>query len=120
AILFKTVDGRDVWMIQRGEDFGFALEAGQAIRICAHRRWQHLDGDLSLQIDVGGPVHFAHSAFAELVDDSIWAERITWSHRLCSGAKSNWPTGVGVGRATDLPHSTDAYGRGDVIARQRG
>ena len=35
--VFEPVDGRDVWMIQRGEDFGFALEARQPVGIGGER-----------------------------------------------------------------------------------
>jgi hypothetical protein len=28
---FQSVDGRDVWMIQGGEDFGFALKSREPI-----------------------------------------------------------------------------------------
>ena len=33
SALFQAVDGRDVRMIQRGEDFGFSLKSGQSVSI---------------------------------------------------------------------------------------
>jgi hypothetical protein len=52
----QTVDGRDVRVVQRGEHFGFALKAREAIGIACHRGRQHLDCNLTLQIRVGGPI----------------------------------------------------------------
>ncbi len=35
--VFEAVNGRDVGMIQRGKQFGFAMEAREPIRICDER-----------------------------------------------------------------------------------
>ena len=64
----------DVRMIQRGEDFGFPLEAGQSVRVGCDRRWQDLDGDLALQLRVRRAVDLAHAAFADVGCDFIEAE----------------------------------------------
>ena len=42
---FEAVNLRDVRMVQRGEDLGFALEASQPIRIAGERLRQDLQGD---------------------------------------------------------------------------
>ena len=68
--VLEGVDACDVLMIQRGEDLGFALEAGQALGIGGHGFGQHLDRDLSAQLHVFGEVDLTHAAFAELVGDS--------------------------------------------------
>ena len=44
--LFEAVDGGDVRMIQRGEDFGFAMEPCEPIVVSGERWRQDLDGDL--------------------------------------------------------------------------
>jgi hypothetical protein len=62
----------------------FALEAGEAISVGAHRGERHLHGHLPLQVDVASPIDFAHSAFAELAEHSVWPERITWLTQLPS------------------------------------
>jgi hypothetical protein len=72
--LLQPVDVRDVRMVQGGEDFGFALEACQALGVSRHRLWQHLDGDLALQVGVGGAIDLAHAACAEGGQDLIRAE----------------------------------------------
>ena len=61
-------------MVQRGEDFRFALEARQPVGVSRQRRGQHLDGDLTLQLRVRRPIHLAHAAFADLGGDFIDAE----------------------------------------------
>ena len=55
-------------------DFGFALEAREAVRIKRHGRGQHLDGDLALEIRVGGAIHLAHAARAKGGKDHVRAE----------------------------------------------
>ncbi|MBM3808886.1 MAG: hypothetical protein FJW22_11930 [Acidimicrobiia bacterium] len=47
--LSAAVDRGDVGVIQRGEDFGFAREACEAIRVGR----QHFDGDLALGLRTG-------------------------------------------------------------------
>ena len=72
--LFETVDRGNIGMIQRGEDFGFALKARQPIGVSRQRRRQDLDGDLALQLRVGRPIHLPHAAFADFGGDLIRAE----------------------------------------------
>ena len=72
--LFESVDGGDVRMIQRGEDFGFALKTRQPIVVSRERWRQDLDRDLTLQLGVGRPIHLPHPAFADLGGDFVDAE----------------------------------------------
>ena len=46
--LFQIVDRSNIGMIQRGENFGFALEAADAVRIEGSFAWQDLDGNITL------------------------------------------------------------------------
>jgi len=39
------------------------------LRIAAEARGQHLDGNLAAELGVGGAIHFAHAACAELGGD---------------------------------------------------
>ena len=48
--LFEAVDRRDVRMIQRREDFGFALKTCEPIMVSRKRGRKNLDGDLTLQL----------------------------------------------------------------------
>ena len=52
---FQAVDRGDVRMIQRGEDFGFALKAREPLGVGGHRGGQHLDRDGAFQLRVGAP-----------------------------------------------------------------
>ena len=70
----EAVDVRDVRMIERREDFRFALEAGEPLGIRRDRGRQDLDGDLALQLRVGRPIHLAHPACADLGGDFVGAE----------------------------------------------
>ena len=61
-------------MVEGREDFGFALEPRQAIRIASHRGWQDLDRDLAAEARIGGAVDGAHATFTDLCGDLIDAE----------------------------------------------
>jgi hypothetical protein len=71
-------------MIERCEDFRFALEARQALRIGRERLGQDLQGHLAFQSRIRGPIHLAHAADTNLADDFIWADaRTSWKcHQL--------------------------------------
>ncbi len=73
----------DVRMIQRGEDFGFALKTREPIGISGERWRQDLDRDLTLQLGVGRPIHLPHPAFADLRGDFVDAE-------ASAGSKGQW------------------------------
>jgi hypothetical protein len=70
-------------MIQRGQHFGLALEAGEAPGVGRDRRGQHLDGYLALQVRVGGAVDLAHATHPNLGGDFIGTEASAWSKRHC-------------------------------------
>ena len=72
--LLEAVDRGDVRMVQRGQHFGFALEAGQALGIAGDRGRQHLDGDLALEARVDRSIHLAHAAGTERGDDLVRTE----------------------------------------------
>jgi len=42
ARIFEAIDRSDVGMIERGEDFGFALEASHSISVACESFWQNL------------------------------------------------------------------------------
>ena len=85
--LLQAVDVRDVRMVQRREDFRFALEAREALGSARQRLGQHLDRDLALQLGVGGAIDLAHAAGAE-------ADRISYGPRRVPGVSvrgGKWP-----------------------------
>jgi len=58
-------------MVQRGERFGFALEAGEAFRIGRECLGQHFDRDIAIEARVAGPIDFA-------IPPAPMAERISY------------------------------------------
>ena len=56
------MDSRDVGVVQRGEDFGFALKPREPVAIRHHGGRQDLDSHLALQLGIGGPIHLAHAS----------------------------------------------------------
>ena len=50
--LFEAIDLCNGWMIERCEQLGFALEAGQALDVLSERRGQHLDRHVAIEPDV--------------------------------------------------------------------
>ena len=61
-------------MIERGEDFGFALEPRQPLGITGQSRGQHLDRNGPLQMGIHRAIDFAHTAHPDLTGDLIRAE----------------------------------------------
>ena len=82
----QAVDDRDVGMIQRREDFGFALEPHQPLCVCRNGLRQDLDRDLPLQVLVSGAIHLSHAADTDLGGDFIRAEASANSER-----HGRWP-----------------------------
>ena len=70
----------DMRVIQRGEDFGFALKTRQSIGISGQRRREDLESDLTLQLRVRRPVDLPHATRAERRDDVIGTEALAVGH----------------------------------------
>ena len=64
-VLLQPVDGRDIGMIERRQRTRLALEARQPIRVGSKRRRQHLERDVSTQLEIVGAIHLAHTADAK-------------------------------------------------------
>ncbi len=60
--LLESVDGRDVRMVERGQQPRLALEAGEPVRIGREEARQDLDRDVAPELRVAGAVHLAHPA----------------------------------------------------------
>ena len=48
--VLQPVNGGNVRIIQSGEDFRFALKARQSVGVRRQRRWEDLDGNLTLRL----------------------------------------------------------------------
>ena len=58
----QTVDGGDVRMVQRGQDLGLTLEAGQAVGVISKHVRQDLQRHVPVQLGVTGAIDLAHAA----------------------------------------------------------
>ncbi len=63
-----------MWMVQRGERPGFALEARDPFPIRGERVRQDLDRDFAIELRVACPIDFADSACPERRHNLIRAE----------------------------------------------
>jgi hypothetical protein len=81
--IFEAMDGRDVRVVERGEEMGLAAEAGQALRILCHLGREHLDRHVSPELRVRGPVDLSHPAGPEGGGDAVVGEGLA-DHRLSS------------------------------------
>jgi hypothetical protein len=79
--LFNAVNGRDVGMVQRGQHPRFTRESCHAVGILGERFRQNLDGDIAVQLGVGGTPDFTHPARAELSGDPVVSDRGLGAHR---------------------------------------
>ena len=57
-----VVERADVWMVQAGNDEGFAIEAFTTFRVVRQMLRQRLDRDGAVQARVERPVHLSHAA----------------------------------------------------------
>ncbi len=71
VLVVNLVDGADVGVIQRRSGLGFALEAGQGLRVFGDFIGQEFQGNKAMQLHVFGFIDHAHPAAAEFVDDAI-------------------------------------------------
>ncbi len=74
VVVLEPVDLRNVWMVERREHLGLALEAGEPVGVLRERGWQDLQRDIAMETGVAGAIDLAHSARADWDDDFIRAE----------------------------------------------
>jgi hypothetical protein len=66
-------------MGERSYGLGFALEAGQSLRVSGDFGRQNLDGDVTVQAGIAGAVDFSHSACSDRRDDFVGSQAIACS-----------------------------------------
>ncbi len=74
AGFFETVEGRDMRVVQRGQEFRFPSESRASIGVAGESPRQDFHRDVPLQPRVARAVHLAHAALAELAFDAVWPE----------------------------------------------
>ena len=67
----EGVNRGDMWMIQRSEDLGLALETGQALSVLDEVGRQRFDRDVAVELGVAGAIDLAHAALAQPVGDLV-------------------------------------------------
>jgi hypothetical protein len=72
--VLQPVDGCNVRMIERGEDFRFALEPRDAFRVSRERLGEDFDGDVAIEPRVARPIHFAHPASPDSGENLVRTE----------------------------------------------
>ena len=72
--VFQSVDGGDVWVVQRREGLGFTLEAREPICVVRECLGQDLERDVAIQLRVAGPEDVPHAAFADAGDNFVDTE----------------------------------------------
>ena len=72
--LLQAVDGAMLRMIQRGEDFGFALESRQPLWVCRKASGRTLIATCRFKVGISRAIHLTHAADADLGGDFIRAE----------------------------------------------
>ncbi len=94
----QAVDLGDVRVVQRGQQLGFALEAGEPLGIGGERLGQHLDRHLAVERGVHGAPDHAHAALADLLDEAVVVQTGTRFDR-----QAHLPTTLGI-----VTHPTEA------------
>ena len=74
AGFFETVEGRDMRVIQRGQEFRFPSEARAPVGIAGERLRQDFNCNVSFQPRIARAIHLAHPASAEGRDDFVRTE----------------------------------------------
>jgi len=76
-ILADLVNRQDVWMIEPNYGMRFLLKPLQALRVAGKARGQEFERSLAARCHVGGQIHFAHPAGADLFRNFVVADRAT-------------------------------------------
>ncbi len=79
--LINFVDRANVWMIQSGSGFRFALKPVQCVRISPHFIGQKFERDKAAELQIFGFVHHTHSTAAQFFDDAVVRNRLADQRR---------------------------------------
>ena len=73
----------DVGMVERAEHLRFAMESREPIGIGGEGVWQDFQRDISGELAVTGPIHLAHAAPADDLDNLVGSDPGSWRQRHC-------------------------------------
>ncbi len=68
------VDGQNVGMVECAGGASFLFEAAKAVEVAGEGSGQDLDGNVTSQARILGPIHLAHAACPKRRDDLVRAE----------------------------------------------
>jgi hypothetical protein len=88
--LVVAVDGRDVGVVERGEDLGFALEAGEPLGVRGERGRKELDRDVATEGRVGRLPDLAHPPLADLLGEAVVQKHVPRFQGHAAG-RTTWP-----------------------------
>jgi hypothetical protein len=81
AHVLQAVEGRDVRMVEGGEELGLALEAGEAGLVPLHAGGERLDRHLPVEDRVAGAIDLPHATAPQPTYDQVGTD-------LCAGIQS--------------------------------
>jgi hypothetical protein len=94
AVVFvQSVNRGDVGMVERREQLSLALKAGKLLGVLLEGVGKNLDRHLSVKRGIKCLPHYAHPAFADLLDESVVPQRLAGLHRhgaLLPGVVGQW------------------------------
>ena len=70
----NVVNREDIGVVQCGRGLGLLLEAAHEVGLVGERLGQNLQRDVALQSRIASPIHLAHAAAANQLDDFIDAD----------------------------------------------
>jgi hypothetical protein len=76
-LLSNVINGANVWMVQGGGSFSFALESSDGLGIAGKLIGQELQGNEAVKPRVLGFVDDTHTAAAQLLDDAVVRDGLT-------------------------------------------
>jgi hypothetical protein len=79
--IFESVDRSNVGVIERGENFGFALESRHAVSIPRKRFWQDLNGYIAAKFRITGTVNLTHPARTNSGENFVRAQTAAGERR---------------------------------------
>src|SRR5262249_10914830 len=72
--ILEAMNGRDVQVVERGQELRFALEAGQAFAVGRELGWKNLQRHVAIELRIACAIDLAHTAGAERREDLVRAE----------------------------------------------
>ena len=108
--IHESVNGRNVWMVERGEDLGFALKPLDFLGIPCDVSWEDFDSYRPTQLAVPGAIDLTHPTNTELRDDFVSSQPSSRRkrHRTLLNELLN-SNSANMKNSTDCSHSGGSF-----------